>query len=95
MPFTDSLSPEDAALVEREAGNALRALYLPIVHEPLPDGFSALLQQLATQEGRGDAQNESLRASAEPSPAKEINPFAFVWARIVGAAWTSSLWPLR
>ncbi len=50
MLITDTLSPEDAALIEREAGSALRTLYLPTVHEPLQDRFAALLEQLAVQE---------------------------------------------
>ncbi|MGJ0510146.1 MAG: NepR family anti-sigma factor [Methylocystis sp.] len=53
MLITDTLTPEDAALIEREAETALRALYLPIVHEPPPDRFAALLEQLAMQERLG------------------------------------------
>ncbi|MGJ0509539.1 MAG: NepR family anti-sigma factor [Methylocystis sp.] len=50
---TDTLSPEDAALIEREAGSVMRTLYGPVVHEPLPDHLAVLLEQLAVQEGRG------------------------------------------
>lgn len=53
MLMTDIPSPEDAALIEREAGTALRKRYLPMVHEPLPDRFAALLAQLAAQERLG------------------------------------------
>jgi hypothetical protein len=49
------LAPHDTALIGREAGSALRWLYRGVVSEPLPDRFAALLEQLAAQEGCGDA----------------------------------------
>ncbi len=54
MLITDTLSLEDSALIEREAGSALQQLYLPTVHEPLPERFTALLEQLAVEELNGD-----------------------------------------
>jgi Anti-sigma factor NepR len=54
MLTTDTLSPEDSALIEREAGSALKALYAPLVHEPLPDRFAGLLEQLAVRESVRD-----------------------------------------
>lgn len=53
MLITEPLSPEDSALIEREAGSALRTLYLPTLHEKLPDFFAVLLEQVAVQERLG------------------------------------------
>ncbi len=54
MLTTDTLSPEDSALIEREAVSALKALYMPLVHEPLPDRLAGLLEQLAVREPARD-----------------------------------------
>ncbi len=60
MLTTDTLSLEDSALIEREAGSALKALYAPLVHEPLPDRFAALLEQLAVREPARDRDDNSM-----------------------------------
>ncbi len=57
MLIKDPLSPGDSALIEREAASALEELYRPIVHEPLPNCFGALLEQLAVRERRSGEGN--------------------------------------
>lgn len=45
-----TLAPEDSALIQRAIGHALQILYDQAGREPLPEGFKALLEQLAAKE---------------------------------------------
>ncbi len=47
-----TIASEDATLIEREIGNALKSHYGKVVHEPLPDQIQMLLKELAAREGR-------------------------------------------
>jgi hypothetical protein len=62
MLTTDTLAPEDSALIEREAGSVLKALYAPLVHEPLPERFTVLLEQLAVREPARDRDDSKMGA---------------------------------